>query len=255
MSRETADGGVGPVPFVILTAGRSASNLLVAALQDHPNVLAYSELLTPEEETRQAIGRCEGGEYFHEGESAAEFLRKAVYDRPHSAATHAVGFKLLFDQARANERERSAWRFLIERRDIRVLHLVRPNLLDAAVSYEVARRTGEWYRENGRTPTGPPLETIQLSPIFCSWFFRRATIFNRWVVRTFIERPFLTLTFHEVTEAFESTMQRVFRFLDVPPAAVQPRYVKQSVRTPQLLVENYEDLKKRFESTQFGWFF
>jgi hypothetical protein len=240
---------------VILTTGRSASNLLVAALQDHPSILAYSELFIPGEEVRKSIGRCEGGEYYAEGQDAAEFLSSAVYDRPYSPATHAVGFKLLFDQARGNERERNAWRFLIDRRDIRVLHVVRPNLLDALVSYEVARRTGEWFREIGRSPEGPPFETLTLSPLYCSWFFRRATIFNRWVVRTFVGRPMLTLTFHELTGLFDSTMQRVYRFLDVAPVAVKPRYVKQSVRTPELLVENYEELKQRFESTQFGWFF
>ena len=123
-----------------------------------PQVVAYGELLR-----RGADGPPDyGGDdvpYFQEylagrgGRTRMESVERLVYlravfrDRP---GVRAAGFKLMYGQVRESP---GVLQYLALRR-VRAVHLVRANLLDAVISYEVAKKTGVFHPHRGEFVRG-----------------------------------------------------------------------------------------------------
>ena len=240
--------------FVILTTGRSGSNLIVRGLAAHPEVLAFAEILAQGAGDRQKALSGSGAAPLKEGDAADEYLRRVIYDFKWPDDVKAVGFKLLFDQSRHNPHHALAWRYLVASRSIKVIHVIRENLLDCALSFEIARKTGEWFRELG-TPTPATLGPIELTEAYCHWFFRRADLFNRGVAHKFKHHAYLRIDFEGVTNNYATTMDRIFDFVDVSRKPSTPLLVKQSSGPTADRICNFAAIKKEFAQTKYAKYF
>jgi LPS sulfotransferase NodH len=125
-------------PFVVVCRQRTGSNMLRYALETHPQVVHYGELF---HESRTEIPGAHG-RYLYRPQAllawrlsdARSFLNEVVY-RDTARPVQAVGFKLFYHHGR-EDGTGDPWPTLCERRDVKVIHLVRNNPLASFLSNE-----------------------------------------------------------------------------------------------------------------------
>ena len=219
------------IPFVTLTFPRTGSAWLIDALDSHPDVVAYGELLRRGSDGELGYGSDDipcFPEYLAARRAGArgESVRRLVYlntvfrDRP---GVGAAGFKLMYGQVRGS---RGILQYLALRR-VRVVHLVRANLLDAVISYEVAKSTGVFHPHRGESV---PLRAVSLD----ASGLRERLEHMEWSVaraRSWLERyrlPRIDIAYEELVGRGEDTFSRILRFLRRGPDVQAPRLVSRA---------------------------
>ena len=253
------------IKFILLGHGRSGSTLVVKSLAQHPNIRMAGELFHESQDERkrafEGLNRTYPPDkaekhYYLEDTDGAKFLREDVfYERPWPEI-RAAGFKLFYVHARNHSETRKAWPYLLENKDIRVLHLVRTNNLESFLSLKLALLTKEWKRwKNSQTERAePPLLT--LDPKECRAYFDEKRVWRDWARASFSDHPFFEFEYErDVCRRFQPLMHDIHDFLDVPRAPASELLEKQARKPPREQIANYDELKEYFRYTPHEEFF
>jgi LPS sulfotransferase NodH len=240
------------VRFIILANGRTGSNLLQASINQHPAVTAYGELFHSSEEKRAKWPIR--GRYYRAGEDAIAFLEETAFAPPSDPAKLATGFRIFYGHSRQDSAASRVWDYLAEDRDVRVIHLVRNNLLESFVSESVARRTGEWLRRlNEEAPPAP--DPFEADVRECEKYFNNISSMHVWAREHFAGHPFLELSYEEMCSEYQATLDRTFELLGVAPVPVCAPYRKQASRPVRDQLSNFAQLREAFLGTPYERFF
>jgi Sulfotransferase family len=259
------------VRFIVLGHARNGSTLLTTALGQHEQVRIFGELFNDEEEERRRAFRAgcplyrdgrlidrqsEGrAEFYRDGCDGATFLREEVLYQRYTDDLFAVGFKIFYNQARTAS-AKSAWMYLRRTPSIRVIHLLRKNLLESLLSLRLAFLTGEWVRprQAGTTVSQPP--PIWLHPEETRAYFDEITAWRQWAIKFFRSHHMLEMEYaSDLCSKFNETLQRAQEFLGIPFQPVTQLLEKQAQRSPADQISNYAELKTHFDDTPYGTFF
>ncbi len=238
--------------YVALCQARSGSTLIAESLRQHPGVRMFGEIFNAKANDRQRYFSVEGRAW-REDEDSAAFMRDVVFRERDEVA--AVGFKLMYSDVWRGAAA-GAWAHLVEHKDVRVVHIVRDNLLAALISLQLARRTNEWaiHSDSGASPTLVP--PFSLDPESCRRFFEEHERWTRAAREALTGHAYLELEYaRDIDGRLGDAMDRLWPFLGAPPCAVRERLRKQSVRTPRQQLDNYDSLKKYFANTGYSRFF
>jgi LPS sulfotransferase NodH len=246
-----------PTAFVVLTFPRSGSTWLMSTLDSHPRIAAYDELFLGGDGFQPRPADMPDFASFVEGIPRparrlrplhrASYLRALYRARP---GIDAVGFKLVYGQARANP---GLFPFFALRR-VRAVHLIRANLLDAVVSYEAGRASGVFHRELGEPV---PVASITLDAEglrdrlgYMEWATSRARV---WLER--YRLPRLEVAYEELSGRHDETIEAVLRFLGVEPRLdrLHSPFVPVRGGSKLDLVENADDVRAALRGTRFEW--
>lgn len=257
------------VKFVLLGHKRCGSTLLAASLNYHENVYMFGEVFNESDEERQKAYRsgligCQAArhhdltehDYYRSGD-AARFLDRAVYYE-HYWEPVSVGFKMFYEHCRADAGATKAWDYLIAHKEVRVIHLLRLNLLDTFLSLTIARKTNEWARFKGAGEASPAEapEPFDLSPALCEDYFLEITRDRQAAQASFRDHPVLELTYEDdICRRYQESFDSICDFIQVPRMRAHMMFEKQAVRKPSQQIRNYADLKQYFSSTQFAYAF
>jgi hypothetical protein len=240
---------------VIVTGGRTGSNLLVFALRDHPNVKIYGEIFNPSEEIRKKWYQTEGlSRYYKEGESGEQFLKSYIY-KSYQSELRAVGFKMIYFYTLEDTRIKSVWNYLIENREIRIIQLKRRNYLDILVSQEVAFRTRNWILLSQEEKNIPTLDAFSLAPEYCEKFFDRLASKEKWIQEIFKEHPFIEVYYSDLCNKFQDIVNQIHDFLSVPRYKAFVHTKKQQKKLSNMQLENFSELKDYFKKSKHSFFF
>lgn len=239
-------------PFILLGHQRSGSFLLLYALNQHPRVHGFAEVLFPKERPRREQFKLDDGRWLRDGEDGATFLRDALF-RPRGERD-VIGFKLFYDHAPAGPAE-SAWSYLAGLRDLRVIHLYRERLLDSLVSLRVAQITDDWMvgREERRAPV--ELAPFDLTPEECRRHFDAILDDRGRALARLAGLPILELEYEALCERFAESTDACFRHLGVAPRPVEKELVKQATRPVREQIKNYPELARAFAGTRYARYF
>jgi LPS sulfotransferase NodH len=153
--------------YVILSTQRTGSSWLMDMLNNVEGIECHGELFLPgKSDPATAAGCCEYRWFAEQRMDHRGGIRPfstfsyldGLYRRP-----GVVGFKLMYDQLRGFP---EIYPYLVLKR-IRVIHLVRKNLLDIVISANVARASGRSHDFDGKKRTGDtrvhldPEETVR----------------------------------------------------------------------------------------------
>jgi LPS sulfotransferase NodH len=248
-----------PVPFVVLTSPRSGSGWLIDLLSSHPEVVAYAELFHLERRTAPGYGASDIPYFAPYLDSVSPWTRRArvyhratflrrVYAGRHGA--RAVGFKLMYDQAQAH---RGLLELLALRR-ARVIHLTRANLLEALISWQVARETGIY---NTRRGESPPRTVVLLDAERLHARLEQDELAVLWT-RGRMERlrlPRLEVSYEELVAHREAMLARILGFLGVERRVdlLDSQLVRASPSSHLEMVENADDVRSTLAGTRFEW--
>jgi LPS sulfotransferase NodH len=261
--------------FILLGHARCGSTLLVCSLMKHPDIHLFGELFNTFEEERQRSFRSgvrlwqaapanRGGaaapdpnDFYRYGDDGVAFLRRNVFYE-HARAPLAIGFKLFYQQARSTPGARRVWRYLSEHQEIRVVHLVRRNLLESLLSLRVALATDEWTLPRGQAPTSPALLRLRLEAEECEHYFVRIERQRERARRRFRGHAMMEVEYErDLCGRFEEMVREVERFLGVPEGGSPslPELEKQGVGELSERISNYEELRRHFRRSPYSYLF
>lgn len=246
--------------FVVLATGRTGSTLLGNALADHPEILFYGELFHAYEDRRRAEAARRtmgagverhlphGVPVCEPADDGREYITRLFSQRAEHAA---IGFKLMYDQAREGAAA-TVWDALRERTSIRVVHLTRRNLLESLISIKRAELTRVWHSRECLSD----MTAFRLNPQECQEYFDSLVAMRRLAAPLLESRPVLTLEYGELAAEFESTMRKAFSFLEVAPNVTVRKHLAKIARlAPHDEILNYAQLKRNFEHTPYAEMF
>jgi LPS sulfotransferase NodH len=250
------------IPFVIFATQRTGSNWLMGMLDAHPAIAAYDELL---------LAGASGSGYW--GRTDIEFfepyyIRHRKHDNHLARAlwsfrylnklyawrgdTEATGMKLMYDQLWENP-----WVLIyMMRHRIRVVHLVRMNLLDIILSAETARARKQFHAWEGHNVETPAvnidpktilstLKTIEFRVKVAHWMLTLLPI-KRFEVS------------YERLMVDPSLIGDIFTFLGVsiePESSMAAsKFKKLNTTRKSDLIGNYLEVERALQGTRFERF-
>ena len=238
--------------FLILAHARSGSSLLVDALRNDPRTLSFGEIfhqtevfITPLEAT-EALG-------YLRREMPLRFLKEAVYGGV-DPRIHAVGFKVFPEHLEASVRMHEVREWLAAQTDISVINLTRRNLLRYYVSLKQARINRQWQVPVGKRDVLSPSITLHVDPLDAEQTFTLREAQDASSRALFSDHPILHLHYEDLMHEAQATFARAHEFLGLEPRAVTVNLQKQESRTLPEIIENYDELRRRWAGTQWESF-
>lgn len=247
-----------PTRFIVLATQRTGSTWLVDMLDSHPAIAAYEELFLPPEAHHETWGHGDR-EFFY-----AYYARRAGRRWPLNRlfwslrytdevfsptfATDAIGFKLMYGQLRA-----FPWllAYVVLRR-IRVVHLVRTNLLDLVLSRETAEARRQYHALASDTINQSVVQ-LQADQLVSELERLEQSVNRMRSLLSGLPVPRLEVSYEELA-VDEGALARVLRFLNVAPRPLTSRLTKLNSDTRQELIGNYEEVERALLGTRFEQF-
>lgn len=242
-------------PFIVIGMPRTGSTLLLTGIMQHPQIVAYGELMHPapmERHVTHAIRRGDALVSYNPERDAISFLKNEVFDFPHPGSKKAAGFKLFGDYVKSPGSERLFLRLKDEIEGLHVVHIVRPNHLDTLISLKLARATGIWQR--GRKEEQKYV-TVDISPEEAERHFKLMHDTDRWMEGHFAGPRYLKVDYDEMSASYAPTMYKVYAFLGAYEY-IAGEYIRKQIERPRHeVVANYGELAKHFAGKPQSSFF
>jgi LPS sulfotransferase NodH len=240
-----------PTRFVILATQRTGSSWVLQMLGSHPAVRRYAELFDPRGKdplffVQRARQNGTGRNPISQTRLCFSYLDE-IYTPAHGL--EAIGFKLMYEQPKSNPGVLAyiAWR------RVRVIHLVRTNLLDILISGETARARGRFHS----TGDDPPPVTVSLDPATVvarlDTLDRRVRLMRRGLAVT--RTPTIEVRY-EALAADPRGFGEILRFLDVDEtgAELTASLRKLNKVERRQLVDNYDEIQDVLGPTRYAAF-
>lgn len=219
--------------FVIVSLGRSGSELLVSLLDSHPGIQCDGEILhVPRPLPAEVVLP----------RSARAKLRGRAY-----------GFKLLAHHlSLQNPSAPAAYLRSFHERGFRIILLERRRELEQAVS--AIRAHGSQYNHTRKHAQGEfsPMRIDPVAVLAALYLMEDSARFLREAMANI---PALNLVYEDDLEAEEQqqrTVDRVCAYLGIPPARVQTDLVKTAPRLASEQLENFSELTAVLSTTRFA---
>ncbi len=247
--------------FIILCRSRTGSNLLLNQPQSHQNIRMFYEVFSQDNSPK------EFWDYINydlknirdlKQNNPLELVNSFIY-RTMPLDVNAVGFKLFYCHART-QKPQEIWQYLRDRQDLRIIHLVRRNLLKTHVSHQIALTTNSWYVKSDWATLGlrdrqKNSPTIQLNYEKTLEAFEQTKKLEQEHEDFFKDRHLLKIFYEDLIEDNQKEMNKIQNFLGVKPTSVYISTKKQSKNSLQKSIQNYSELKKRFQGSPYASFF
>jgi LPS sulfotransferase NodH len=245
--------------FVLLSTQRSGSTWVVDMLNSHVQVTAYSELLLEKGQGKPTWGGAKDlpfwSTYLSErrhgraGPSTKaiffEYLDEVFAPRD---GVRAAGFKLMYGQAGAHDHLGG---YLVSRR-VRVVHLIRRNLLDIIVSKEVAAARDVYHARVGDEV--PPVRVrVDASTLLdrLRWQEREAERARKRITK--LELEYMEIGYEEL-RTDHARFDGLLEFLGVEPCAARLSSSLRPVNDArhEEVVEDYAQVKQALKGSRFA---
>ncbi|HEY9767608.1 MAG TPA: sulfotransferase domain-containing protein [Coleofasciculaceae cyanobacterium] len=247
--------------FIILCRSRTGSNLLLNQLQFHQNIRMFYEIFSQDNSSK------EFWDYINydlqnirdlKQNNPLELVNSFVY-RAMPLEVKAVGFKLFYYHARSGKQQ-EIWQYLKDRQEIKIIHLVRRNLLKTYVSQQLALTTNSWYSKGDWTMFGlgdrqKHTPAIQLNYEKTLAALAETNKLEQKNEYFFKDHQLLKIFYEDLVEDNTKEMAKVQNFLEVKPTSVYISTKKQSPNSLQKSIQNYAELKNCFQGSPYASFF
>ncbi len=218
----------GTSEFAIMGMQRTGTSVLTNMLNTHPEIYAASEIFHPngDDESDSFDKFCQGG-----GDDRQSFCTLSARQRAFAlfmdslrerSGKRRIGINVKYSSCQHLDGD---WKHLSDppdlfhifyQREIRIVHLVRTNAVEMAVSLALASATGNWHQAAGSAAARPPVALAPDSIVnFTALYVRELAAFNRftasypWLLTLSYERLF------EDGEFSRSIVSQLAAFLDI----------------------------------------
>jgi LPS sulfotransferase NodH len=253
--------------FVIVTTARTGSNLLVRTINRAPKITCYGEIM--KQEFRQ---ESSAEQFFLQLSEilglSVQYLEKLQVNNPSeflnlifdSKNAGILGFKLFYRHAREDVRK-TIWQGLQEHQEIKIIHLLRRNLLDTYMSLQYAHLTDQWilptfaYKEKIESLDRYDREMLSINPRVLLNFFEITSKYIQETKTMFAHHKYLELYYENLDSQYDREIEKAFNFLEVPLIIKEQPTIKQRSKTNRERIKNYQELLGFFKNTDWIGFF
>ncbi|UVK48775.1 sulfotransferase (plasmid) [Mesorhizobium sp. AR07] len=236
-----------PEPFAILAMPRTGTHYLEVLLNEHPNILSNGELLNEYDTNWPDKDRLLRGD--------RELLELAYVRCPtwsDKTVTH-VGCKVNEPQFHDHPgffAELARWPRL------KVILVVRRNILESLRSLVQARQSGQWLKFSSDKDAAPP-PRVRLPIADCESYFKTADAFYARVAHAFAPSNVLVIEYESLLQEPAACLGAVWDFLGVPGLQLSGRAIlqRQEARPLDETVENFDELRLHFANGPYARFF
>ena len=248
-----SDGGT---KFIVLSSQRSGSTWLVSLFNGMENTRAYGELFLKRKKSNEEGLWNDESQYPRFPEVASRggrFRARQTFSYLDAlyAQDGAVGFKLMYTQVMKYP-EIAIYLFLHR---IRVLHLVRRNLLDVLISREIKNKTRQPHLLAGKSH--PEDIQIKLNPkkLLARLERRNKRMESARRLLRWSTLPYMEVAYEDLLSD-PTSFGRVCRFLAINTQERMPEsaLVKINTKSHPELISNYEEIKATLIGTPFAHF-
>jgi len=258
------------IKFLIITQPRSGSAWFMSCLNSHPQIycprlptlfskynlspikrfkprfLQVDNPISPYYKYRSRSFKRQIAHRLNRNKLIHEFLSD-LYAENHNA--QSVGYKVNYSQINRY----SAIISWIKQNDVKIIHLIRINLLKRLVSHKVANARNLLHSTQAVEPM-----KIYIDPkILIKDFERRQKRFDKYRKR-FIEVldvPFLEVAYESLVADFYTEIRKVLQFLEIDKfMPLTSDFVKVNPDSLEDIVENYSEIKQTLMNTEFDNF-
>ena len=221
--------------FFVLSLPRCGSNMLATALDTHPELHNFGELLHHRRYRRQ-IMRYGTREWLIRNDLQENDFFVAHFTSP--------------DHPKVKVQHVDFWNWM-SRTHGRVILLQRENILRRAVSLAMLHKTGAWQRRDGDPPNS---EKVHISTAFLRRVYTETTHAYSCIKRLFPNG--LRVTYEQLCRSQDTTLRRVQEYLGVATMQLSVRTLQQELRPLSDVVSNYSQLRNALMSNRkFSRFF
>ncbi|HZZ29623.1 MAG TPA: type II secretion system protein GspG [Pirellulales bacterium] len=238
--------------FVLLGHPRSGSSMIIDALDNHPQIVAFAELFH-----RKRIDFAFGSYENHSAKLMEfrnkwplEFLEQYVF-ASYPDHVKAVGFKLFPEQVE-NHTFRCIWKWLQRNQEVQIIYLKRRNLLATYTSLKIAEQTTKFKigSESERSQA-----VVHLKPRQCIAEWRSRQRYNKVIDKKIAGHETLDWFYEDVSQTPAEHLRQAQQFLGVDVCDLKINMIKQEVRPLSVAIENYTELQQHFLGTPWESFF
>ena len=230
VNRKLISSNVDHTNFIIVSRSRSGSNLLVSLLDSHPNVYAR-------------------GEVFHNLKSRdpEKVLNHYFGNQPKNIL--ANGFKVFYYHPLDGD-PASLWNKILERKDLKFIHLKRKNLFKTIISREKALQTDQWSSVSYiKEKEGPP---VVISPQEIEKQIKETKTHYQQFEILLKDKPVMELYYEDFVKNIKTNMYHICDFLGIPKVGDFNTNLKKQANKPlSERVGNYLELKEHFAGTEW----
>jgi hypothetical protein len=207
-------------PLCIVCVPRSGSNLLSSLLNNHPDILVHGEIFSESTLARESAPSWQQRPRVPYAYSAfRDYLETQVF--PEKAEDkRIIGFKLFPQHLNAPpDGQRACTDTLLSVPGLKIILLVRENLLDLALSALIASRDNAWTHFNAKDP---PVRQIDIKP--STLFWRMERIQEEYAqAETLVQgRDVYRLTYDDLVHRTDEVLQELQKWLGLPVRKLQP---------------------------------
>ncbi len=233
--------------FVISSAARTGSTFLLSLLRSHPDIVVHGEVLTTAERPGMILGPYHAKRKTDPGYDAA--LGREMRERPErfiqgilfdSQDKRIAGFKFKTDEA-FNPAYRMYSDVIFGDKDIKIIHLVRRNLIDQYISHMVVlNQTGVTmiHREEDRPEIKPFKADIDHAVTYCRDVVER----ERRSVEIYADHRSINVVYENLVQG-EDHRDSTLRFLGVKERPLSTG-IKKIIKDSSSLVTNLDELRE-----------
>lgn len=236
------------VRFVILSTQRSGSNWVEDRLGGHPDIE-----MRRHEVFRKTLGTSGSYQAFRRGSRSSRLLTTAVpplgkfmytADLFGQSSKPATGFRLMYDQLRRYP----SLGLTLPAQGVRVIHLVRENVLATHVSVQVAAASGIYVRRREQPRADKVVLDVETLLDSLRHRVRRIDRHRRLIKR----QPHIEVRYEQFVAAPDLQDLAILEFLEVDASVSLGSAVKRLGRGSIAdRVENYEQLAAALRGTEF----
>lgn len=238
--------------YVILSTYRSGTNYLTSLLNSHPSIISHHEIfrdhyfsqLTTLSAFSKVISRWLR-DFFPQ-----MYINKFIF-KSYPGIVGAVGFEVLY----TNERKwqtRDLRQYLNDMPELKIIHLIRKNLLRVYLSLVTANKLLLWVstRKNNQV-----LKPIKINPAHLELFFNDITRLRVDYQKYFKQKEVLEINYEDLVTRKDKQMAKILAFLGVSKRKLSSPLVKLNNRLLKDCIRNYSELKRHFYGSKWQHFF
>jgi len=240
--------------FVIVGIARTGSTMLISQLNNHSQALAFGEIFRSPDSIGWDVAPFRSYQSRKllalYSSDPIGFLEKHVF-RNWPRNHKAVGFKLFYYHARTSS-QRSVWDYLVDRPEIRILHIKRRSVLAQYVSLQLAHKTDIW---SSTCPVTQDPPCIQLDIASCQNHFARVRRLEEEFERLFKNHNLRNVYYEDLARVSKDEIENVQKFLGLRHEMLSAETVRQQTRPLSQVIANYAELRDACIGTEWENFF
>jgi len=239
--------------FIVISTARSGSSWLSILLNSHAQVMSYLEVFHGSAVYHPAFSDKTKKSHItvsRRNHNPLSFLNNYIYTAV-PEKIKAVGFKIFFQHMEYHENTLIT-DYLLKNKDVKIIFLVRANLLDSYLSREKALRTDSWISENVKKSSN---FKININKKNIALYFKTQNDLNKKYKALFKYHKTLFLTYEMMQVDISKVNQNILQFLKVDHQALNSPIQKQSITSKKDQIKNYEELKDYFSGSKYEVYF